>query len=268
MTRGLFSSKLPPAAVEPIGCEPDESAAPQLCSFSESCFGLSFAPHALMAALRKVARGSRLVREGDEFRNLFCVRSGFFKTVVMTSDGREHVTGFQMGGDLIGFDGIAFGRYTSDIVALENSQVCVLPYDRIRAEAARSPGLHDQLHGIMARELVRNHAVMLMLGRMKAEERVAVFVLDLLERLRSRGWSSSEAVLRMSRGEIGSYLGLTLETVSRALSVLRERGLIRVKQRHIEVLDVERLRAFSTGAPARTPMRRHRASGPAQQALL
>ncbi len=218
----------------------------RLCTFADSCAGAIASMDPLIVAHRRVARGAQLFRSGESFRSLFSVRSGFFKTVVVTSDGREQVTGFHLDGDVIGLDGIGTRRHTSDAVALENSEVCVLPFDRLGALAMEVPELHNRLHGIMSREIVREHSVMLMLGSMNAEERVAAFLVDLMERLRARGWSGCETVLRMTRNEIGSYLGLTLETVSRAFSVLAAEGIIRVKLRHIQIIDAERLRRVST----------------------
>jgi CRP/FNR family transcriptional regulator len=232
----------------------------RLCGFAGGCSMAAIPIDPLIASHKKVRRGTQLFHTDDEFKNLFAVRNGFFKTVVRTQDGREQVTGFQMAGDLIGLDGLASKRYTGDVVALEDSEVCVLPFERIRAAGVSRPALHDQLHSLMAAEIVRNHAIMLMLGHMSAEERVAAFLADLLERLSSRGWSGSEMVLRMSRHEIGSYLGLTLESVSRVISLLADQGIIRVKIRHIEVLDAARLQHLSACAVVPIPRPQHRLS--------
>jgi CRP/FNR family transcriptional regulator len=226
----------------------------RLCSFADSCAGAIASLDPLIVAHRRVLRGGQLFRSGEPFKNLFSVRSGFFKTIVVTADGREQVTGFHLDGDVIGLDGIGTRRHNSDAVALENSEVCVFPFDRVGAMSLEVPELHNRLHGIMSREIVREHAVMLMLGSMNAEERVAAFLIDLMERLHDRGWSGSETVLRMTRNEIGSYLGLTLETVSRAFSLLAADGMISVKLRHIQILDPERLRRISS---CRTGFGRH-----------
>lgn len=221
-----------------------------MCIFSEACSGQSPNQTQLGSTHRRVRRGSMLFRNGDPFRSLFSVRSGVFKTVALTQDGREQVLGFHMNGDVIGLDGMAGSYYVNDAIALENAEVCVLPIDAIRLAASRLPGLDEQLHHILAQEIVREHRVMLMLGSMSAEERVAAFLVDLMERLHAGGWSGTEAILRMTRQEIGSFLGLTLETVSRALSALATRGLIQIKVRHIKVLDPEGLRRV---APSTAP---------------
>ncbi len=190
-----------------------------------------------MTVLRKVAHGEALFRSGDRFDALFEIWTGFFKTVIATSQGREQVTGFQMGGELMGLDGIDTGRYSVDAIALEDSQVCVIPYEVLETLGREIPSLQKQFHRIMSREIVQDHSVMLHLGSMHAEERVAAFLLNLTDRLRARGFSASSLVLRMTREEIGSYLGVKLETVSRAFSKFQANGLIFVRQRHIQITD-------------------------------
>jgi len=127
-------------------------------------------------------------------------------------------------------------------VALEDSQVCVIPYAHLESLSREFSELQRQFHKIMSREIVRDHGVMLLLGSMRAEERLAAFLLNLAQRLKARGFSSSALVLRMTRDEIGSYLGLKLETVSRAFSRFQDEGLLEVKQRSIRIVDEEALR--------------------------
>jgi CRP/FNR family transcriptional regulator len=191
----------------------------------------------LVAVRHKVARGDMLFQAGDRFTSLYAVWTGFFKTCVASKDGREQVTGFQMGGELIGMDGIGSGVHEVDAVALEDSQVCVIPYEELETLALEVNSLQQQFHRVMSREIVRNHSVMLLLGSMHAEERVAAFLLNLIHRLRTRGFSSSAIVLRMSREEIGSFLGLKLETVSRTFSKFQADGLLFVRHRQIQVTD-------------------------------
>ena len=153
-----------------------------------------------------------------------------------------------MAGELLGLDGISSERHNVDAVALEDSQVCVIPYGDLEGLARRFPELQRQLHKIMSREIVRDHGVMLLLGSMRAEERIAAFVLNLAQRLRARGFSASELVLRMTREEIGSFLGLKLETVSRAFSKLHADGILEVQQRQIRIVEPEALRQLVNGA--------------------
>ncbi len=198
----------------------------------------------LVSARRRVRRGDTLYCAGDRFDNLYAIRLGFLKSTVMSSDGREQVTSFSMAGDMVGFDGLSSGVYSSDVVALEDTEVCVIPYDRLQeiSEVVRPMGLHFQK--MLSREIVRQNGVMLLLGSMYAEERLAAFLLSLSQRFESRGYSRSEFVLRMTRAEIGSYLGLKLETVSRVLSRFSHDGLIEVNQKHVRIFDVEGLRGI------------------------
>jgi CRP/FNR family transcriptional regulator len=202
----------------------------------------------LVAGRRKVARGETLFRAGDRFDAIFAVWTGFFKTCVSSKDGRDQVTGFQMGGELIGLDGIGTHRHEVDAVALEDSQVCVIAYDEFEGLAREVVSLQQQFHKIMSREIVRDHGVMLLLGSMHAEERVAAFLLNLTHRLRARGFSASSVLLRMSREEIGSFLGLKLETVSRTFSKFQANGLLFVRQRQIQITDPVGLQQLLDGA--------------------
>ena len=226
------------------------------CNLRELCLPVGFSDceikrlDALVKTRRTVRRGDTLFRTGCPFTALYAVRTGFFKTRISSEDGRDQVTGFQMAGELLGLDGISAERHTCDAVALEDSQVCVIPFERLEDLSREFPDLQRQFHKIMSREIVRDHGVMLLLGSMRAEERLAAFLLNLTERLRARGFSESALVLRMSRGEIGSFLGLKLETVSRAFSKFQDDGVLEVKQRHVRVLDASALRRLVDGAPA------------------
>lgn len=195
----------------------------------------------LVATRRKVERGNSLYRNGDKFSALYAIRTGFFKTTVAVEDGRDQVTGFQMAGEVIGLDGIVSEHHTCDAVALEDAEVCVMNFDRIEDLSREINALQRHVHKIMSREIVREHGVMLLLGSMRAEERLAAFLLNLVQRLHARGFSQSELVLRMTREEIGSYLGLKLETVSRTFSKFVEDGIVEVKQRHVRILNSEAL---------------------------
>jgi CRP/FNR family transcriptional regulator len=196
----------------------------------------------IVATRRKVKRGTALFRNGEAFHSLFAIRTGFFKTCIAAEDGRDQVTGFQMAGEIMGLDGIVNDRHTCDAIALEDAEVCIMPFDRIGELAQEVSALQRHLHRIMSREIVREHGVMLLLGSMRAEERLAAFLLNLVQRLHARGFSSSELVLRMTREEIGSYLGMKLETVSRTFSKFAEDGIIAVRQRQVRILDAQALR--------------------------
>lgn len=218
------------------------------CSLRELCMPIGLSEDEMaridevIASRRKVRRKTPLFRNGEKFHALYAIRTGVFKTCVTAEDGRDQVTGFQMAGEIVGLDGIVNDHHTCDAIALEDSEVCVMPFDRI-AELSREVGaLQHHLHRVMSREIVREHGVMLLLGTMRAEERLAAFLLNLVQRLQARGFSRSELVLRMTRQEIGSYLGLKLETVSRTFSKFAEEGIVEVKQRHVRILDTQALR--------------------------
>jgi CRP/FNR family transcriptional regulator len=203
----------------------------------------------LVGTRRKISRGESLYHNGESFNSLYAIRTGFFKTSVTLEDGREQVTGFQMAGEIMGLDGIVSDHHTCDAVALENAEVCVMPFEKIEELSREVNALQHHVHKIMSREIVREHGVMLMLGSMRAEERLAAFLLNLTARLHARGFSRSELVLRMTREEIGSYLGLKIETVSRTFSKLVEDGVLEVKQKNLRILKPETLREL-VNAPA------------------
>jgi len=218
------------------------------CNLRELCMPLGLSEgdlgrlDDLVATRRKIKRGTPLFSNGDRFSALYAIRTGFFKTSVATEDGRDQVTGFQMAGEIIGLDGIVGDSHTCDAIALEDAEVCVMPYERIEELSRQVPALQSHVHKIMSREIVREHGVLLLLGSMRAEERLAAFLLNLVQRLHARGFSQSELVLRMTREEIGSYLGLKLETVSRTFSKFAEEGMVEVKQRHVRIVDTQALR--------------------------
>lgn len=197
---------------------------------------------AMVEKRRRVKQGERLYSSGDSFVSLYAIRVGFFKTCVSSEDGREQVTGFQMAGEIIGMDGIVSDHHNCNAIALEDAEVCVMPFDDIENLSRELPALQRNVHKIMSREIVRENSVMMLLGNMRAEERLAAFLLNLVQRLHARGLSQSELVLRMTREEIGSYLGLKLETVSRAFSKFSEDGIIEVKQRYVKILAPDALK--------------------------
>ncbi len=252
-----MSASVSPAAGSATTVCSDAAVAPLLaqarvacsqCNLRELCLPVGLTPEdmgrldTLVANRRTVRKGEALFRHGDEFLSLFAIRLGTFKTRVNTLDGRDQVTGFQIAGELVGLDGIGSGQHACDAVALEDAEVCVIPYAMLSEVSQELPVLQRHFHRLMSREIVREHGVMLLLGSMRAEERLAAFLLNLVQRLQARGFSSREVVLRMTREEIGSYLGLKLETVSRTLSRLADEGLITVQQRLVQIVDADGLR--------------------------
>ena len=195
----------------------------------------------MMFTRRPIKAGQALYRAGDRFEFIYAVRSGTFKTSLDLADGREQVSGFYLGGELMGLDGVAHGQHASSATALEDAQVCAIPYGHLTELSAANPGMQNIVSRLMSREIVREHSLMLLLGSMNAEERLAAFLLNLSQRLKARGYSPTEFHLRMSRAEIGSYLGMKLETVSRTFSAFQQQGLLDVDKRHIRIADMPRL---------------------------
>jgi len=195
-------------------------------------------------ARRRVRRGEALFNAGDAFNAVYAVRVGFFKSSVVDREGREQVTGFFMGGELLGMDGVGTGSYNGAAIALEDSEVCVMPFALVEEMAREVPALQRHLHSVLSREIVRDHGVMMLLGSMRAEERLATFLLNLSRRFTRRGFSASDFHLRMTREELGSYLGLKLETVSRLFSRFQEDGLLEVNQKHVRIRNSDALEAL------------------------
>jgi CRP/FNR family transcriptional regulator, anaerobic regulatory protein len=208
------------------------------CNLREVCLPCGLNGHDtqllddLIYTRKRIRRGDTLYRAGGEFDSLFAIRSGFFKSSMILEDGRDQVTGFHMAGEVLGTDGIGSGNHSADVIALEDSEVCVIPYQRLD-----EPSLQRQLHKVMSRELVRDQGVMMLLGTMRADERLCAFLLNLSQRFAARGYAAGEFHLRMTREEIGSYLGLSLETVSRLFSRFQDEGLVAVRQKHVRIVD-------------------------------
>jgi CRP/FNR family transcriptional regulator, anaerobic regulatory protein len=217
------------------------------CRLRDICMpvGLSAKEMALidqMVSTRlKIKRGEPLFRFGAKFKSLYTIRSGFFKTSISTADGREQVSGFYMSGELIGLDALAQNQHTCTARALEDSEVCVLHVQLINDLSHDIHALQCHVQKVMSREIVNDHDHLFMLGSMRADARLATFLLNLLTRLHARGQAQDELLLRMTREDIGSYLGLTIETISRTFSKMAKSGVISVNQRKIRVLQPQAL---------------------------
>ena len=196
---------------------------------------------------RKVAKNTMLYRMDDPFSNLYAIRLGHFKTFQVSPNGEQQITGFQMAGELLGMDAISTDRHHCDAVALEDSEVCEIPFPRLEELFGTIPTLLHHFHRMMSQEITREQNVMLLLGNMRAEQRFAAFLVNLSARYAARGYSASTFQLRMSREEIGNYLGLTIESISRLLSRFKKQNLLRVSNREIEMLQPENLKAIAAG---------------------
>lgn len=194
--------------------------------------------------------GQRIHTIGQTFDTLYIVHSGFLKTVAIDEFGNEQVLSFPMKGDLFGVDGIHTRRYSSEAVALSSCDLVLLPFKKFTTLGRMHAELEHAMYSVMSRELVREQAMVSMLGGLSAEARVARFLVSLSERFAEMGYSSRVFNLRMTRHEIGSYLGLTLETVSRTLSAFNEIGLIVVDQRSITIRDLDALKTLRRLPPS------------------
>lgn len=218
------------------------------CGVHELCMPAGLSSHdlvqldSLVSERIRCRKGDQLFHAGHSFSCLYAVRFGQFKTTLLTRDGREQVCGFQMAGDILGLDGIDRDAHQLTAIALEDAEVCVIAYAQLNAMSLQVPTLARNLPRIMSREIMHDHQAMLVLGSLRADERVAVFLSGFLERLQARGFSPSDLVLRMTREDIGSYLGLTIETVSRIFSKLAARGILAVQNKNIHVLDLKSLK--------------------------
>ncbi len=223
------------------------------CTLSELCL-----PHGMnhqdMEKLDEIVKrhqpyqpGQHVYRAGDRSRSLFAVRSGALKSYCTTEDGDEQVLGFTLPGEIVGLDGMTDGSYASSSITLETASVCELPYDSLEDLCHCLPGLNRQMMRVVSKEINKDQGMLLLLGKRTAEERLAAFLLSLSARYESRGLSRNTFNLPMSRQDIGNYLGLAIETVSRLFASFQKHGLLSVNRREIVILDMARLRAMVEG---------------------
>ncbi len=220
----------------------------QNCSLASLCLPMGLAPadvdklEAIVKRSRPLRRGDHLFESEHKFRSLFAVKTGSVKTYTLGPDGNEQVLGFHLPGELLGLDAIQSDVHRCSARVLETSSVCELPFERLEELASHIPTLQHQLFRLLSKEIGQDTDMVALLSRSPAEERLASFLLSLSERYQRRGFSAKEFILSMSRQEIGSYLGLALETVSRLFTRFQEDGILRVDRKHITILDLERLR--------------------------
>lgn len=213
------------------------------CPFQHVCIPAQLAPldvvrfSDIIRATRQVKEGATLYRSGDVFTSIYAIRTGCFKTVVAGKAGQEQISGFHLPGECIGLDGIFDAIQACDAVAMEASSVCSIPFDALEKIARESPAIQRHLHRMLSREIRRESSVMTLLGTMSAEQRLATFLLNMSERLSFIGHSSMKFTLPMTREELGSYLGIKLETVSRMFSRFQRMGLLSSKGRQVVIND-------------------------------
>ena len=198
---------------------------------------------------RPMQLGDHLYRSGQSLGALFVAREGAFKTTITDEQGQSQVIGFHLPGELIGLDALGSGAHACDAQALTQANVCEIPLSQLESVAAQVPGLQHQLLRIIGQSINRDHSHLEMLGVKSAHDRMALFLHGLSERYRVLGRPSDLLVLPMSRQDIGSYLGLVIETVSRAFNKMQEDGVISVHGRQIRILDAKRLSTMAHITP-------------------
>ncbi len=254
MSANVSADRMEPLPVLPARrpkSQHDTAVTPQRGSVAselhQSCWpGLTKKPNLdwiddLTYCRRRLKRGESVYRAGDKFTSIYKVRSGFFKMEKVLDVGREQVTGFCITGEIMGLEGIGTEVHTSNAVALEDSEVCVIPYSWLENLDCDQRILQRHLLKTMSDAIARDISIILILGTLCAIERTSMFLLDVSQRYAAQGYSASEFNLRMSREEIGSYLGMTLETVSRTLSRLHKAGVISVQYKNIRIIDLAAL---------------------------
>lgn len=191
---------------------------------------------------RPLNKGEHLFRQADEFHAVYAVRSGSFKTYFTSDDGSEQVTGFYLPGEILGMDGISSLKHCSSAVALETSTVCEIPFNRLEELSSQLPSLQRRFFQVMGKEIAKDQQMLTLIGKNSAEERVAALLLSISTRNYNRNLSATRFRLSMSRAEIGNYMGLTVETVSRVMSRLQKQEVIKVDNREVEVIDMDKLK--------------------------
>ncbi|QSX31661.1 MULTISPECIES: electron transport transcriptional regulator EtrA [Shewanella] len=186
---------------------------------------------------KPIQKGEQIFQSGDSLKSLYAIRSGTVKSYTITEQGDEQITGFHLAGDVIGFDGIHGQSHQSFAQALETSMVCEIPFNTLDELSGTMPKLRQQIMRLMSNEIMSDQEMILLLSKKNAEERLAAFISNLARRYGNRGFSAREFRLTMTRGDIGNYLGLTVETISRLLGRFQKSGLIEVKGKYITILD-------------------------------
>ncbi|RKT45083.1 fumarate/nitrate reduction transcriptional regulator Fnr [Thiocapsa rosea] len=224
------------------------------CSLSSLCLPMGLAPDdverldEIVKRTRPLHRGDFLFRDGDRFRSLYVVKTGSVKTFAPSPEGGEQVLGFHLPGEVIGLDAIDKDIHACSAKVLETSAICELPFTRLEELTATIPSLQHQMFRLLSKEIGHDTDMLLLLGKKNAEERLAAFLLSLSKRLHKRGLSATDFYLSMSRHEIGNYLGLAVETVSRLFTRFQDDGLMNVDRKHIQLLDVGMLESLVGGA--------------------
>ena len=221
------------------------------CRMNALCLPLALEEKEIVKLDDIVQRGRPLRKEehiyyaGGEFGSVFAVRSGCVKSYTVSDNGQELVTGFHLPGEIFGVDGIGSNKYTNSALALETSTVCEIPFTRLEELSAQIPNLQRHIFKLMSQEIISDQKLIAQLSKNSAEERVATLLLSISNRHMRRKLSGTRFRLPMTRADIGNYLGLTVETVSRVFSRFQKQELLTVDKREIEILNIDALRALA-----------------------
>ncbi|MFD1208271.1 fumarate/nitrate reduction transcriptional regulator Fnr [Modicisalibacter tunisiensis] len=225
----------------------------QTCSLSSLCLPLALGTQemdsfdAIIQRRAPLKKGEALLRQGDPFTSVFAVRSGSLKQITSEGDGEDQLTNFYLPSELVGLDGIDEKHYPGSIIALETTTVCEIPFDRLDQLSEALPELRNQLYRNMSKELRDDRRMLRLLSRKTADERLASFLVNLSTRFRRRGYSPYSFRLSMARADIGNYLGLAVETVSRIIGRFQQHKLVDVQGREVHILDLDALEALAEG---------------------
>ncbi|MCB1762313.1 MAG: fumarate/nitrate reduction transcriptional regulator Fnr [Gammaproteobacteria bacterium] len=221
------------------------------CSLVSLCLPMGLEPEEMdrldriIKRSRPLHRGDHLFRDGDALQCLYIVKTGSVKSYAPSEEGGEQVLGFHLPGELIGLDAIENSRHNCSAKVLETSAICEIPFTNLEELSTSIPSLQHQMYRLLSREISQDENMLTLLGKNSAEERLAAFLLSLSARFKRRGFSPYDFYLSMSRHEIGNYLGLAVETVSRLFTRFQEERLLEVERKHIQLLDLERLENLS-----------------------
>lgn len=231
----------------------------QECSISTLCIPFTLNNQELdqldniIERKKPIQKSQIMFKAGDPLRSLYAIRSGTIKTYTISETGEEQITSFHLPGDLVGFDAITDMRHPSFAQALETAMVCEIPFDILDDLAGKMPKLRQQIMRLMSSEIKSDQAMILLLSKMNAEERLAAFINNLSQRYSARGFSSKEFGLTMTRGDIANYLGLTVETISRLLGRFKKNGILSVQGKFITIMDLDKLRTLADATKCKTP---------------
>jgi len=191
---------------------------------------------------RPAHKGDKIYHAGESFKSVYAVRSGAVKTVHITKEGHEQITGFHLPGEIIGMDGIATNIYTNTAIALETSAICEIPFSQMEELSIKVPNLQRRFFQLMGKEISNDQQLITMLSKNSSEERIAALLLSISSRNHSQGLSATDFTLPMSRSDIGNYLGLTIETVSRVMGRLHKQEIIKLDKKHVLIEDMDKLK--------------------------